>query len=411
MGIYEELLGEYTTRVAAALVATPGTSPAAPAFSSPATGNVEIDPGTLYGVQSIDQVTRPGVWRISRREAMAVPAVKRGCDIITRVGQTPLQMLDSSNRATYRSFLAQPEVGIPAAITWSRVVKDLILYDAAWFAVTAVGFDGRVASGVRLDPETVAVPQHTRTFRTATGSGTAQVYDPDPFLIRIDSPTDPLLVAGARAIRALGRLELAALRAAEGVPPQDWFTPKDATAEPDDDSVQELLDTWLQARQTRATAYVPGALDYNQSEVDAEKAQLADARQHGVLEVARLMGIDPEDLGVSTTTRTYQNGQDRRLDRLTYTLGQYRSAIESRLSMDDITPRGQTVAFLTSELTAADDYTAARTDEINSRSGVETLNEIRARKGRPVTDKPDPPAPATPQSDVRADLTPQEVIR
>lgn len=355
-----------------------------------------IDTGTLYGVRTIDEVVEFGARRVTRAEAMRIPAVKLGRDLICRAGAMPLQMLDTSNAVRPWPLLSQPEDGVSALTTWSQVIEDLILYPAAWLYVVNLRWSGHPATVLRLDPASVSVPKVSKQVRTATGSGSTMVYDPDPGLIRIDSPSDGLLTAGADAIRALGRLNRAALMAAEGLPPQDWFTPVEGN-DPDDEAVQDLLDSWLTARQKRTTGWVPGVVEYHQSTYDAEKAQLADARQQGVLEVARLLGVDPEDLGVSTTSRTYANQQDRRRDRIDFAMGQYTAAIEARLSMDDVTPVGCTVRFDTSRLSSANDLTAAQTDAALITAGIKTRDEIRGERGlEPLGVQPAPPVPALP---------------
>jgi phage portal protein BeeE len=64
------------------------------------------------------------------------------------------------------------------------------------------------------------------------------------------------------------------------------------------------------------------------------------------LEIARLMNI-PGDLIDAQIIRsnTYQNIQDRRRDFVDMSLMNYITAIEDRLSMEDLTPRGQYVKF------------------------------------------------------------------
>ncbi|WP_235739041.1 phage portal protein [Nocardioides alcanivorans] len=377
---------------------TPATSPAASRALARTERSLsfalDIDPGTLYGVQSADQANIfPNHPRISRREALSVPSVKRGRDLIAVLGSLPLRLLDADNQVTPCTLLCQPEDGIPSVITWTRVVEDLIFGEAAGLAVTAFGWDGRPATVVHLDQDSISVPTHTQSYRTVTGSGTATRYAPDPLLIRIDSPTPPLLVHGARAIRALGRLEAAALNAADGVPPQDFFTPADEGVDPfpndgdlDEDGeeineVGEFLADWMRMRQIRATGYVPHNLKYNVNGFNPKDLQLVEAREMAITEIARLMGIDGDELGVSTTSRTYANMQDRRRQFLDFTLGPYMRAIEGRLSMDDVTPPGYTVRFDTSQFAAADDKTAAETDEILIRAKVQTVEEVRARRG------------------------------
>lgn len=370
----------------------------APSFS------VDIDPGTLYGVQSIDEALQwmQGTARVTRREAITVPAVKRARDLIAGgLGSLPLRMYDQNNALVDWSLLAQPEEGIPSSVSWTSVVDDLLFSKVSWLKVTHVGWHGKPAQVARLTPETVTVQPDLKVFHSSTGNGTALQYVPDNQLIRIDSPNDALLVAGARAIRALGRLEAAALNAAEGVPPNDYFTaaegadPIDLSDEHDKAKIEAALNAWKTARQTRSTGFVPAALKYNSNAFSPEQLQLVQAREMAISEIARLTGIDNEELGISTTSRTYFNSQDRRKNFLDFVIGPYLKAIEARLSMDDVTPRGFKVRFDTSEFAKADDMTTAQTDEILIRAGVLRVNEVRERRGlEPISEPAPAPAPA-----------------
>lgn len=347
---------------------------------------VAVDPGTLYGVQTLDEAIQwwAGSGRITRREAMSVPAVKRARDMIAGVlGATPLRLLDPDRRpvADGWDLLDQPEADRPALVTWTNVADDLLFSARSFLRVTHLGWHNLPAQVRRLDPETTSYREDRTTERTATGTGSSYGWREDAGLIRIDSPNDGLLVAGARAIRALGMLELAALHAASGVPPQDYFTPADGIDPADDAAVQAVLDAWTAARQNRTTAYVPAALNYHVNGWTPEQIQLNGAREIAITEVARLTGVDPEDLGVSTTSRTYQNSQDRRRAFLDFTVGPYMRAVEAALSMDTVTPHGYTVRFDTADFVRADDLTTAQTDQILIDSGVTTPEAVAARRG------------------------------
>lgn len=56
-------------------------------------------------------------------------------------------------------------------------------------------------------------------------------------------------------------------------------------------------------------------------------------------------------------------------------------AIEARLSMDDITPHGYTVAFDTSDFLRLDDLAAAQADSVLIAAKVLTRDEARAKRG------------------------------
>lgn len=367
---------------------------------------VSIDSGVLYGT-----LTPPEPWgvpgqRVNRAEAMQVPAVKRARDLICgAIGQMRLELVGPDGRATDWSLFRQPELGVPRSVSMTRLAEDLLFEQRAWWRVTYEGWHNRPVEVIRLDPTSVTVQPDWKVYYSPTGNGVATEWLPDSQLIRFDSPNDSLLVAGARAIRSLTRLEQAALNQAEGVPPMDFFTPAEGADPADDEDIQDVLDAWALARKRRATGYVPAALKYQTNSFNPEQLQMAQAREFAVTEIARITGIDAEELSVSTTSRTYQNMQDRRRHFLDFVLGPYLSAVEDRLSMDDVSPRGFKARFDTATFLRADDLTRAQTDVALIGAGV--LHPEEARDARnltgPAPKKPEPaalPAPAEEPADV-----------
>jgi len=366
MGLLASLFGRST--------AVAKTMEAAPVASHQF--GVDIDSGVLYGLPTLDDYIY-GRAKISRAEALAVPAVKRARDLICGgIGQFPLILIGPDGRTQDWSLLSQPEGGVARSVTMTRTVEDLLLTERAWWKWTHVGWHGKPAQVVRLDSDTVTVvPQYVNY-----PEGQAVVWPEISQLIRIDSPNGGLLVASP-AIRAYIALSRIAMQSIDGAPPIDWFTAGDEYEDPEDDEVQETLDDWASARRRRRTAFVPGHLKYNRDGFNPEQLQMSDAREEAVKEIARLTGIDAEELSVSTTSRTYFNAQDRRRDRLESVLGPYMTAIEGRLTMEDVTPRGYRVVFDTSSYLRLDDQAAAQTDQVLISSRVLTPDEAREKRG------------------------------
>lgn len=350
--------------------------------------SVSVDPGTLYGYASVEEAVRVlgAGGDISRDIAIRVPSVKRARDLVAGgLGQLPLNLHAVTGKLEPWALFEQPEEGRAPSVTWTDVVDDMMFQPGprgkgvARLQVTHYGWHGKPAQVKRMVPG-----QHTKGTDGwwVNRDGKPAEWVPDAHVIEIESPNDALLKAGARAIRVLARLEVGALNAVDGIPPMDFFTVDgDASPFEDDTEAQEFLDAWLAARQARATGLVPEGLKYNTNTFSPQQLQLIEAREMATTEIARLTGVDSEELGVSTTSRTYFNAQDRRRGRIDFTLGPYRTAIEGRLSMPDVTPRGYVARFDTGEFTRADDLTTAQTDEILIRSGVMTLDEVRAKRG------------------------------
>lgn len=364
---------------------------------------IDIDSGVLYGA-----LTPPEPWgvaqrRVNRAEAMQVPAVKRARDLICgTIGQMPLHLVGPDGQATPWSLFQQPETGVPRSVSMTRLAEDLLFEAKGWWRVTHEGWHDRPVEVIRLDPTSVTIRPDWKVYYTPTGNGVATEWLPDAQVIRFDSPNDALLVAGARAIRNLTRLEQAALNQAEGVPPMDYFTPAEGADPADDADVQDLLDAWALARKMRSTAYVPAALQYHANQFNAEQLQMAQAREFSITEIARITGIDAEELSVSTTSRTYQNMQDRRRHYLDFVVGPYLTAIEDRLSMDDVSPRGYRAKFDTTTFLRADDKTRAETDVALITAGVLDPTEAREARGLtgPAPERPALPAPTEEPADV-----------
>lgn len=356
-------------------------------------------PPEFYGLTSYAPAQASVVPRVSRREAVQIPAVKRSRDLIAgSLGTLPIVTVRPDLTVVRDSWLLQPERDVPRSVTMTRTVEDLLFEGIAWWKVTRFDWAGYPAQVVRLDPRTVDVDQAGRVHVTSDGRrGIADEWPTDSELIRFDSPNDALLTAGARAIRQYLLLAQAAQRHADGVPPVDYFTPADGIDPGDAEEIRAILDAWVAARKIGATGYVPAALKYNSNGWDPDKLQLAEQIQHAVLEIARVAGVDPEELGVSTTSRTYANQFDRRKAFLDFTLGGYRAALEDRLSMGDVTPRGTVVRFDLDGFLRTDALARYQAAEVGLRVGAITKPEIREAEGRPALDPADePPAPTPP---------------
>ena len=352
--------------------------------------SVTIDPGVLYGVQTIDEALTwiNGTSRVSRSVAMQVPAIKKARDLICNgIGQLPLVMYGPDGKAVDWALFNQFEAGTARSVSLTRIVEDMLFDARAWLHTTHIGWHNLPVEVLRLDAETVTVQPKL----VNVGYGTATVWPDIPGLTRVDSPNDGLLSLG-RAIRTLVLLESGALNAVLGLPPNDYFTPSEGVDPADDADIVAILDAWATARQQRRTAYVPAALDYHSNAFNPEQLQLVQAREFAITEVARMTGIDADELSVPTTTRTYFNGQDRGRERVRNVLGPYMRAIEDRFSMDDVTPRLHVVRFDPSAYFQMDDLAAAQADQILVDSQIITRDEARGKRGlEPLGD----PTPAT----------------
>ncbi|HYF71389.1 MAG TPA: phage portal protein, partial [Nocardioides sp.] len=166
--------------------------------------------------------------------------------------------------------------------------------------------------------------------------------------------------------------------------PLDYFTDADTPGvmPMDPGQVDAFLAEWQAARKVRGTAWIPG----NVQRVDVNapspaELQLVELQRQVTLEIANGLGVDPEDLGVSTTSRTYFNAQDRRITKINEGRAPIMKAITDRLSMGDVTRRGYEARFDLTEYLRADPVTQASYWEALQRMGAMDAAEIRAAAG------------------------------
>lgn len=317
-------------------------------WSRPLTGqfSITLPPEMTGDVASSALSIAP---RVSREQAIQVPAVKRVRDLIAgTLGTLELcQLTKPGYVEVYSALLEQPEDDIARSVTMTRTIEDMLFEGRAWWRILSFGPDGFPDRIRRLEADSVTVLRSGRVWvNPASGAGGISIgYQPDELLIRIDSPNDPLLVAGARAIRTALLLGQAADRFANDPQPVGYVTPKaDVELDPAFD-VEEAMDDMEDARARRTWGYVGGALELHQLTWNPEQLQFMTQRDYAVLEIARIGGVDPEELGVSTTSRTYANSEQRRLDLIDFTCAAYVTAIQDRLSMNDVTLPGRRVYF------------------------------------------------------------------
>jgi len=345
--------------------------------------------------------------RIGRAEAMSVPAVKRCRDLIAgTVGSLPVWVRNGAREIVPSPLLDQPEPDVARPVTMTRTCEDLLLEGVSWWRVLEFGWHGYPTKVRRLEPRTVQVRQNSKVYVARDGTPQGQAWEavPDDQLIRIDSPNDPLLVSGARAIRAALKLDMQAARLADNPAPAGVFTPVEGVDPGSSEEIAEMLDEWNAARGDSAWGYVGAALKLNPLSWTPEQLQLADSRQHAVLEIARCAGIDPEDLGVSTTSRTYQNAETRRLDLLDFTLGAYVSALQERLSMNDVLPRGHFARIQFGGFLRSDTKTRMETYEIGLRVGAYDAARIAELEDIPTATPAIAPKPAPVPVEQKADM-------
>ncbi|HEX6579209.1 MAG TPA: phage portal protein [Jiangellaceae bacterium] len=348
--------------------------------------------------------------RVTRSEALTVPAVQRGRNMIASISTLPLVQVGPNRQVVRNPLLEQFDGDVANVVHLAQTIEDLLFEGIAWWRIVGFAFDGFPSRVRRVDPSQVSMqPPGGRQPAPLPGGhdprGAVVWVDGEQVsvteMIRFDSPNPGVLKVGGRAIKRAILLDQAARMYADDPRPLDYFTPAEGADPVDDDEVREILSEWRTARKERGTAYVPAALTYNA--VDAPTPadlQLVELQRQAALEIANALGIDPEDVGVSTTSRTYANAVDRRRDRINDVLSPYMRALTDRLSMGDITKRGYRVIFDLDDYMRADPKTRWEVYAQAIGLGVMTADEVRQEEGLPGS-APRPSEPS--RSNVKPD--------
>lgn len=284
---------------------------------------------------------------VSRRAAMTVPAVARARNIIAgTIASLELQTYSEMTEAEIpnRPVIKQPDPGLARDTTVVWTIDDLLFYGYAHWQILAISAeDGRVTQARRIDPLRIS----TRTDSTGqTILGYTLDAQELPMkgvgsLITFWGPDEGILNRASRTINAAIELESAALRMAQEPVPQ--MVLRNEGMNLPTDQKEALLTAFKSARRTRSTAYVEGPINLEVVGLDSAQMQLTEARAYTASEIARVMNIPAWYINAESATSTYSNVSAERRSLLDFSLLPYVRSLETRLSMDDITPRGQYV--------------------------------------------------------------------
>lgn len=284
--------------------------------------------------------------RITRKEAMSVPSVARARNLICgTVASIPLEYYKTSTGEVIAPprWIKQFSKTQPSFVTLTWIVDSLAFYGVAYMLITErYSEDGRPASMEWIANNRV-------TFTTdVEGIMIKQYYlDAAPIdmndIITIQGFDEGVLERGARTIQAAVDVERAA--ALNSAQPQPAGYLKNSGADLPPAEVQGLLAAFKRARQNNSTAYLTSTLDYSPVSFSPKDMMYQDAIRSLSTQVARMMNVPAYLLSSEDNTMTYSNVQDERKQFYSLSIEPYIQAIQTRLSMDDISTSGHEVRF------------------------------------------------------------------
>jgi len=287
---------------------------------------------------------------VSRTEAVSVPALFRCRNLLAgTIGAIPLELYRKSTNEELGSpaWLEQPSYSQPRSVTIAWTVDSLLFYGQAfWKVVEVYQEDGRPSrfEWIANHRVTATLDKDNVFVKSYAVDGTTLPMDGLGSLVTFQSLNDGILNTGVQTIRAAIDVQKAAAIAA-ATPMASGYI-KNTGADLDPKEVQGLLAAWKNARNNRSTAYLTSTLEYTPVSFSPKDMMYNEAIQNLATEIARLCNVPAYYVSAEmNNSMTYSNVQDERKQFLSLSLQPFITAIEDRLSMDDITARGNVVKF------------------------------------------------------------------
>ena len=324
---------------------------------------------------------------VSREDALSVPALQRCRNLLSgTIGAIPLELYKKSTNEELGSpaWLEQPTYSQPRSVTIAYTVESLLLYGQSfWKVVEVYQEDGRPSRFEWIANNRVTITlDSTNTFvKSYAVDGMTLPMDGLGSLVTFQSLLPGILNTGIQTIRAAIDVQKAATIAASTPMATGYI--KNTGADLDPKEVSGLLAAWKNARNNRSTAYLTSTLEYNPVSFSPKDMMYNEAIQNLATEIARLCNVPAYYVSAEmNNSMTYANVQDERKQFLSLSLQPFISAIEDRLSMDDITARGNVVKFDI-------DKNFLRTDPLQELAVIEkllSLNLITPEQAMEMTD-------------------------
>jgi len=326
---------------------------------------------------------------MDRTIALQVPSVSRCRNLIAGViSSIDLGLYKKSTGKKLESpvWLDQPDIRQPLSVTIAYTVDALLFYGVAYWRVTSLYADDNRPSGFEFVPNTrvtVTTNKYGDEVQYYAVNGEQVPMGGIGSLVTFQSLLPGVLQTGGRTIQAALDIQKAAAVAA--ATPMATTILKNTGADLPEAQVQGLLAAWKSARQNRSTAYLTSTLEAQNIGFSPKDMTYNESSQYLATEIARLMNVPAYYISADmNNSMTYQNILDGRKEFVAYSLQPFISAIENRLSMDDLTAHGNRVRFAVDETFLRAD-TMARLDAIEKMLNLGLIDVSQAQEMEQLT--------------------------
>ena len=287
---------------------------------------------------------------IDRNFALQVSSVARCRNLVAGVISSidlSLYKKSTGEKLGTPVWLEQPDQRQPRSVTISATVDSLMFYAVAYWRVTSLYADDGRPSGFEW------VANNRVTYTTNKYGTEVQDYFVDgqlvPMsgigsLVTFQSLLPGVLQSASTTIRAAWDVQKAA--AISAATPMATTVIRNNGADLPESQIQGILAGWNSARRNRSTAYLTSTLTAENIGFSPKDMGYVDFSQYLATEISRAMNVPSYLISADmNNSMTYQNILDGRKEFVAYSLQPYISAIEDRLSMNDITNSSNQVRF------------------------------------------------------------------
>jgi phage portal protein BeeE len=291
--------------------------------------------------------------------ALSVPTVARAISLLSTVAATlniksyTLQWTGQEYEKLYvegESWMNRPDPKTTRNFIMAKTARDLILYGRAFWMITSRYSTGYPATFQWLPANLCDTPDNAppEWFGPAEKVNFNGIPLDVAQLVQFHSGSQGIIYQGRRAIQIALRLDQSAERFATNEIAAGYLQQKGG--EPmSGDELAEMAAAWAANRRTNAIGALNELVSFESFDVDPSKLQLVEGREYQTKELSRLMDIPAYLLAIDQSGMTYANAQQARQDLILFGARPILHAIQERLSMDDILPRGRHVEFALDE--------------------------------------------------------------
>jgi HK97 family phage portal protein len=307
---------------------------------------------TTYGYGSFNTNSAYGYngVGIDRNFALQVASVARCRNLIAGViSSIDLALYKKSTGEKLGSpvWLEQPDQRQPRSVTISATVDSLMFYSVAYWRVESLYADDGRPSGfswVANNRVTYTTNKYGTEVKDYFVDGELVPMSGIGSLVTFQSLLPGVLQTASTTIKAAYDIQKAA--AVSAATPMATTILKNNGADLPETQIQGILAGWNSARRNRSTAYLTSTLTAENIGFSPRDMMYNEASQYLATEIARAMNVPAYYISADmNNSMTYQNIIDGRKEFVAYSLQPYISAIEDRLSMNDITNSQNQVRF------------------------------------------------------------------